>query len=389
MFAWASLEALQTLADQLIDNIEASVAGKPESGHQLGKGKRKMDKFRVAISGDFVKADGQPAFADWDMTPLDGPTVEHFFTPSGAIPPDVLEDADAVVLLTSPFGAQNIPANSRLAVVARFGVGYDSVDVPACTGAHIAVAVTASAVRRPVSVMALTFIFALSQKLMVKSQLGRIGPDGWARKTDHNGQGLIGRTVGILGFGSIAREFVGLAKPFGLKFVAHDPYVPAAVAAEHGVQIVGKEALFREADFVLVLCLLTEETRHLVDADMLGLMKPTAYLINVARGPIIDQKALTRALRSGRIAGAALDVLEKEPPDSNDPILTCDDAIITPHALCWTDQMFQAIGADVAGIVHDMMHGCMPQGIVNCGIIDDSAWLAKLKNFEARFGVRH
>jgi D-isomer specific 2-hydroxyacid dehydrogenase, NAD binding domain len=103
--------------------------------------------------------------------------------------------------------------------------------------------------------------------------------------------------------------------------------------------------VFRRSDFVSVSCPLTPETRHLVNADRLALMKPTAYLINTARGPIVDQRALTKALEESRIAGAGLDVLEKEPPDADDPILKLDNVIFAPHALCWTDQCFAGNGA--------------------------------------------
>lgn len=347
-----------------------------------------MGKFRVAITDDMLKADGTPAFEGLDLSPLEGPDVEHFFVPApgSGVPAEAIEDADALILLLPPFGAASIPANGRLALVARFGVGYDSVDVAACTARHVALVNTPQAVRRPVSVMALTFIFALSQHLLVKNTLGHGGPDGWARRVNYMGSGLVGRTVGIVGFGGIARELVTVAKPFGMKFIAHDPYVTAPDAAAFGVDLVDKETLFRESDFVVVLCLLNDGTRGLVDAQALGWMKKSAYLVNVARGPIVDQKALTAALNERRIAGAALDVLEKEPPDANDPILACDNAIITPHALCWTDQTFAAIGRNDVDAVLAVMHGRLPDGLVNRAIADDPTWRAKLDGFRARFG---
>ena len=130
------------------------------------------------------------------------------------------------------------------------------------------------------------------------------------------GVGLVGRTLGSLGIGNIGAEVFRLAKPFDMKFIAHDPYADKAVAAELGIELVGLEDLFRRADVLSVSCPLTPETRHLVNAERLALMKPTAYLINTARGPIVDQKALTKVLQERRIAGAGLDVLEQEPPDA-------------------------------------------------------------------------
>ena len=337
-----------------------------------------MDRFRVGISGDFRKPDGSSAFPDWDMGPLSGPDIEHFYIPPGEVTPESCTDADALILLVSPFTADSIPGNGRLGLVARFGVGYDSVDVDACTRASVAVANTPTAVRRPVAVMAQTFVLALSQKLLAKNRIGHGRPDGWSRIADHNGMGLVGRTVGILGFGSTAREFATISRPLDMKVIAHDPYVDRAVAAEYGVALVDKETLFRESDFVVVMCLLNDGTRGLVGEDMLGLMKPTAYLVNVARGPIVDQAALAAALKEGRIAGAGLDVLDREPPEAGDPILKCDNAIITPHAMCWTDQLFKAIGAEDVQAVLDFKDGRVPQCLVNRDIVDDPVWQKKL-----------
>jgi lactate dehydrogenase-like 2-hydroxyacid dehydrogenase len=135
-----------------------------------------------------------------------------------------------------------------------------------------------------------------------------------------------------------------------------------------------------------VNCPLTSETHHLVNAERLSLMKPTAYLINTARGPIVDQKALTRVLTERRIAGAGLDVLETEPPAADDPILKLDNVILAPHALCWTDQCFAGNGAADVKAVLDIQGGRVPRGIVNRKVTDDprfKARLAKYKQFAA------
>ena len=124
-------------------------------------------------------------------------------------------------------------------------------------------------------------------------------------------------------------------------------------------------------------CPLSDETHHLVNKDRLGLMKPTAYLINTARGPIVDQTALTEALQDGRIAGAGLDVFEQEPPDANEPLLTLDNVIVTPHALCWTDQHFAGSGAADVRAVMAVMAGRAPSGIVNRDVVDRPGWQAR------------
>jgi phosphoglycerate dehydrogenase-like enzyme len=265
-------------------------------------------------------------------------------------------------------------------------VGYDTVDVAACSDNAIAVVITPDGVRRPVAVSIMTLMLALAGKLMVMDRLGRMGPEGWAQKTDHNGVGLVGRTLGSVGLGNIGAELFRLAKPFDMKFMACDPFADPEVAAQLGVELVDLETLFRRSDFLSVNCFLSEETRGLVNRERLALMKPSACLINTARGPIVDQAALTEALAERRIAAAGLDVLEQEPPDPDDPILKLDNAIITPHALCWTDQLFAGIGAADVKAVLDVMHGRVPGTVVNRDIVDDPVWRAKLEAYQDRFG---
>jgi D-3-phosphoglycerate dehydrogenase len=349
-----------------------------------------MSKFRVALSGDFVKADGQPTFPMFDLSPLrNDPNIEVGYVAAvdGAMPAAGLAGYDALILLMPKFNKSSVPADGRLAIVARFGVGYDSVDVAACTEAGIALAITPDGVRRPVAVAILTFILALAGKLMIKNQLTRQGPAGFAKKTDHMGVGLVGRTLGSIGIGNIGAEMFRLAKPLDMKFIAHDPFADRKVADFLGVKLVDLETVFREADFVTVNCPLMPETTHLVNAERLALMKPTAYLINTARGPIVDQRALTKALRERRIAGAGLDVLDPEPPAAEDPILGLDNVILAPHALCWTDQCFAGIGASDVKAVLGVMHGRDPGGIVNKQVLSTPGWRERLEGYRARFGA--
>ena len=162
-----------------------------------------------------------------------------------------------------------------------------------------------------------------------------------------------------------------MAKPFDMRFIAHDPYADKAIAAELGIELVGMEDVFRRSDILSVNVPLSSETHHLVNAERIALMKPTAYLINTARGPIVDQTAITTALQERRIAGAGLDVLEQEPPDPDDPILKLDNAILTPHALCWTDQCFAGNGAADVAAVLEVQHGRVPRGVVNREVLGD------------------
>jgi phosphoglycerate dehydrogenase-like enzyme len=345
--------------------------------------------YRVALSGDFRKPDGSAVFPDFDLEPLHrAPGVEFaYLEPENPILADRLADFDALILLAHRFTRDSIHSNGRLAVVARFGVGFDTVDVEACTEAGIAVVITPDGVRRPVAVSIVTLMLALAGKLMVKDRLTREGPTGFARKGEYMGLGLVGRTLGSLGIGNIGAELFRLLQSFDMKFIAHDPYADRNLAAKLGVELVSLEELFRHADIVSVNCPLSAETRHLVNAERLSLMKPTSYLINTARGPIVDQKALTDALTAGRIAGAGLDVLEQEPPDPNDPILKLDNVVLAPHALCWTDQCFAGNGAADVRAVLDVQRGQEPRLVVNKAVLATDLWKKRMAEFRTRFGA--
>ena len=346
------------------------------------------DEFHVALSGDFKKPDGSPTYPDFDTAPLlqaRGVRVS-FLDNANPLRSGQLEDVDALILLAHKFDATSVPNSGRLAVVARFGVGYDTVDVEACTKAGIALVITPDGVRRPVAVSIITLMLALTGKLMVKDRLTREAASGFAKRSDHMGVGLVGRTLGSLGIGNIGAELFRLAKPFDMRFIAHDPFADQAVAGELGIELVSIEELFRRADVLSISCPLTPETRHIVNAERIGLMKASAYLINTARGPIVDQKALTAALQARRIAGAGLDVLEQEPPEPDDPILKLDNVILAPHALCWTDQCFAGNGAADVAAVLEVQHGRVPRGVVNRGVLDEPRWRQRLAGFAQRFG---
>jgi phosphoglycerate dehydrogenase-like enzyme len=194
----------------------------------------------------------------------------------------------------------------------------------------------------------------------------RLTRDGrWGEKLNYMGRGLTGRTLGIIGLGNIGREIVRLARPLGMRHLTFDPYLSAADAADDAVEQVDLETLLRTSDVVSINCALTPDTHHLLNAERLALMKPTAYLINTARGPIVDQRALTDALAGGRLAGAALDVFETEPVDPADPLLGLDNVIVAPHAICWTDECFRAMGASACQSIVDVAAGRVPRFVVN------------------------
>ncbi len=348
-----------------------------------------MSHFRVALSGDFVKPDGAAAFPSFDLGALDGdPRIDWAYVQpeDGRMTAASLADFDALILLAAKFDAESIPDDGRLALVARFGVGYDSVDVESCARAGIAVTITPDGVRRPVAVAILTFVLALAGKIFVKDGLAREGAAGFARRSDHMGVGLVGRTLGSIGIGNIGAEMFRMFAPLDMRFIAHDPYVSEADAAALGVTLVDLDTAFRDSDFLAVNLPLTPETEKLVDARRLALMKPSAYLINTSRGPIVDQAALVAALSDGTIAGAGLDVFDPEPPSPDDPLLALDNVIVTPHALCWTDQCFAGIGASTVAAALTVKRGAVPDHMVERSVADNAAFRERLEGHRKAFG---
>ena len=200
--------------------------------------------------------------------------------------------------------------------------------------------------------------------------------------------GLAGRTLGSLGAGNIARELFRLAAPLGMRHVAHDPYVEPGAIAGLGIDLVDLESLFRNSDVLCINCPLTTETWHLVDQRLLALMKPTAFLINTARGPIVDEVALVDALEDGRLAGAGLDVFEHEPPDIGDRLLERDDVVLSPHSLAWTDELAAGAGAAIVAAIFAVMNGREPQDVVNPTVFETPRWRERLTSLRERFGGR-
>jgi D-3-phosphoglycerate dehydrogenase len=323
--------------------------------------------FKVGVTLDLMTANGQPCFEGRAFDVLHGnPEIEWEWLSEATdeVTPDIAARYDGLHLNTPHVTCASLArSDCRLKVIARNGVGHDTVDLSAATTRGIIVTNTPIAVRRPVAVATLTMIFALASRLFKKHELAQTGR--WNERANFMGQGLTGRTVGLVGAGGIGQEILKLARPFFARMVVADPYADAKAVISLGAQIVPLDALLREADFVVVCCLLNDETRHLIDATKLALMKPTAYYLNMARGPIHDEGALADALKAGRIAGAGLDVTENEPIEPHNPLLGMDNVIITPHALCWTDECFYEIAATALQSIVDVSLGRRPKYVVN------------------------
>jgi D-3-phosphoglycerate dehydrogenase len=329
--------------------------------------------FKLGIVRDVLNAAGEPSFGSAALEVLKGnPALEWEYTSEAMkeIAPDIAARYDGLYVNSSRVTAATVSrADCRLRIVARHGIGYDSVDVSALTAKGIVLTNTPLAIRRPVAVATLTLLFALAGRLFAKDRITRAGR--WTERNDLMGTGLVGRTLGIVGGGGIGQELLRVSAPFGMRRLVADPYASGQAMAGLGAELVPLEQLLREADFVVIACLLNEETRHLIGARQFALMKPSAFFVNVARGPIVDERALIEALRTGRIAGAGLDVFEQEPVDPGNPLLAMDKVIVTPHALCWTDECFHAIATTGLQSVVDFSLGRRPRHVVN-----PEAWTA-------------
>jgi phosphoglycerate dehydrogenase-like enzyme len=324
-----------------------------------------MNKFRIGITADVLSSDGQPIFGRDVLGLLDQPHVEWEYMDKGVeLTPAQVARYDAIcamIIRVTP--ASFAGKDRRLKLIARFGVGYDSIDVPACTRAGVILTIAPDGVRRPVATSALTFVLMLAQKVLIKDRLTRAGR--WGEKLDHIGTGLTGRTLGSIGIGNIGAELFRLARPLEMKHIAHDPAADPAIATELGIRLVDMETLFRESDFLAVNCPLNEHTLGLVSERLLALMKPSAYLINTARGPIVDERALLAALVNKRIAGAGLDVFEEEPTPASNPLLRLENVIVTPHGICFTDECMQGLAQSAFHAALDVAAQRKPPYIVN------------------------
>ena len=335
--------------------------------------------FRVAYTADFFYEDGRTRFADdgrdgfekfgkIEVTRLDADLPE--------ITSDQVEQVQGVIVM-SPRVTKGTLANAEnLISMSRFGVGYDNVDVAACTAADVVATITRGTVDRPVAEATVGWMIALSHHFRTKDRLVREGR--WSDRTQFMGTELRDRTLGVVGFGGIGSAIVRLLSGFGMNQpLIFDPFISADAAAAHGVQQVSLEQLLNESDFVTIHCPLNDETRDLIGKNELESMRPTAYLINTARGGIVNEEALFAALSEGRIAGAALDCFESEPITSPHRFGTLENVLLAPHCIAWTHELFRDNGRMACQTTIDLAHGHRPNGVLNPEVFDRKSFKAK------------
>jgi D-3-phosphoglycerate dehydrogenase len=342
--------------------------------------KDRREPFRVGVTRDVRRPDGTFVFAPYDLSALDVNGIAWEFLEEDARPlrASLLEGIDGLYHFSAPLDAGSLESVERLAVLARHGVGLDFVDVKACTERGIAVTITPQGVTHPMASAAVTLLLALAHRLRERDHALHEGSWGEGR-FEPTGSGLAGRTLGVIGYGRIGREVVRLLAPWGMRVLV----TQRRSVHEDGVSYVPLEPLLEAADAVVVACPLTDETRGLLDDRRLRLMKPSAVLVNVARGAIVDQAALVDALQAGRLAGAGLDVFDPEPLPADDRLLTLPNVVGAPHSLGYTDELLRGCVEGACEALLAVASGREPPNLVNPDVLENQLFAAKLAGFAA------
>ena len=356
-----------------------------------------MQIFRVGITGDFLNTARASAYGDVGLSLLDAtPFIRYHFTeehiPSLSDPTyydrlyslqvtaNHIADIDGLVLLRPWVKAETFSRGAdNLVVIGRSGAGYDKIDVAACTANDVAVFNAPTALTHATASSALMFMLALAKRLPAQERITRQGR--WDLQPDVVGSELQGRTLGIVGLGASGRELARLVAPFGLRIIAYSPKADPAQAAALGVTLTSLDDLCREADYISLHASLTPERHKMIGARHFALMKPSAYFINVARGALVDQAALARALQERRIAGAGLDVFAHEPLATSDPLTSLDNVILTPHWLPTTHRAVRLVSVAMSEGILRAARGLVPENVVNPEVLERDGFKAKLASF--------
>ena len=277
---------------------------------------------------------------------------------------EAIKEATVVLNYHSPVTRQMFEEMPNCRLMIRYGHGYDTVDVDAATDHGVMVTNIAGSTSEEVSNHALALLLACARSLKPMDRATSAGK--WGQVYSRSAARRVwGETLGVIGFGHIGRAMARKGRALGMRVLVHDPYVGPWIAIEYDVTLVEKEELFREADYISAHVPLTPETHHIIGEKTLALMKPTSFVINTARGPVVDEAALTRALREGRIAGAGLDVFEEEPVDPDNPLLHMENVIVTPHIAGSSEPGWATICRRAGEEAARALRGERPQVLVN------------------------
>jgi D-3-phosphoglycerate dehydrogenase len=274
-------------------------------------------------------------------------------------------EADVVFTVRAAFTRRIFENLPKLRAVVRCGIGFDNIDVDAATDNHVLVVNIPDFCFEEVSNHAIVLLMACAKKLVRMNHLLKTAGWGASRQIMEPMGSIWGQTVGIVGCGNIGRMTARKAQCFGLKVIGYDPYVDRNLARESGIALKSLPEVMGESDYVSLHPCLNQETFHLIGEKELTLMKPSAYLINTARGSVVDEPALIRALQDKRIAGAGIDVFEKDPIDPDNPLLKMDCVIVTPHTAFYCDASFKRLRISVGQEAVRVAQGRWPRNLVN------------------------
>ncbi|MFS0749933.1 MULTISPECIES: C-terminal binding protein [Oceanobacillus] len=281
---------------------------------------------------------------------------------------EVAHDADALLNAAFQLTEERIKLLPNVKVICRYGIGVDTIDVKAATERGIYVANVQDYCHDEVADHALSLILTMGRKIIPLHE----GLKKNVRSTVFD-QTPIRRiktqTVGLISFGNIARNLARKLKAIGYNVIAFDPYCTEEIAKEYGVELLPLEALMKRSDVISVHAPLTKSTRHLINAEMLSLVRKDAFIVNTGRGPVIDQTALIEALQNKTIAGAALDVFEVEPLSADSPLLDMEQVIVTPHAAFYSDESSAEMKQKAAENIKLVLDGDVPRYLINKEIL--------------------
>lgn len=281
---------------------------------------------------------------------------------------EAAKEVDALLVQYAPIGRKVFAALPRLKAVARYGVGLDVIDLEAATEHGVYVVNVPDYCEDEVSDHTLALLMACTRKVVLLNNDVKGG--NWDFNISKPIFRLRGKTLGIVGFGKIPRKLAEKAKVFGLEIFVYDPFVNKEVEEEYGVKLLELDELMKRADFVSIHVPLNKNTRHMISTHEFELMKESAFIINTARGPVIDEKALINALKDNKIAGAALDVIEEEPIAKDSSLLEMDNVIITPHVAWYSEEAQVELQTKAAQGVADVLLGKEPKYLVNKEVLN-------------------
>jgi D-3-phosphoglycerate dehydrogenase len=270
----------------------------------------------------------------------------------------VARDADAILVTYARLPGELLRQLTRCKAIGRFGLGVDNIDIKTAAELGIVVTYVPDYCLREVSDHAMALLLALARKIPLSDRLVQAGR--WEMPAVVPLRRLEGQVLGLIGFGNIPRALVPKARAFGLRLIAHDPHLASGTMAELGVESAGFDELLARSDIISVHAPLTPATRGLLDAAAFAKMKKGALVVNTSRGPLIDESALTAALNSGHLGGAALDVVETEPLPKDSPLLGRDNVILTPHTAFYSVEALEELQTKCAGDVARVLSGEAP-----------------------------